>query len=188
MDKPNGEKRFILNLKKLNKFIYPPHFKLEGHKMVIKLITPNAYLASVDLKDTFLLVPVANHSKKYLRFEFNDKLYEFKCLPFGLCTAPFVFTKLMKPVMHVLRSEGFVSVIYLDDILIIGKSKIHCQSNIARTSELLESLGFILNKEKSSLTPSQQCKFLGFVYNTSKFRVELPREKREKILDYIKNF
>ncbi|XP_043481257.1 uncharacterized protein LOC122510567 [Leptopilina heterotoma] len=66
-------------------------------------------MASIDLQDEFLL--------------FNEKLYEFNCLPFGLCTAPYVFTKLLKPVAQKLRSEGLLSVIYLDDILLIARSK-----------------------------------------------------------------
>lgn len=188
VDKPNGEKRFILNLKLLNEFIHPPHFKLEDHKTVIKLLSPNCYMACIDLKDAYFLVPIAKEFKKYLRFEFNEKTYEFNCLPFGLCTAPFVFTKLMKPVAQLLRSEGLLSVIYLDDILLIANTKELCQENVTRTREVLESLGFILNIEKSCLNPSQQCKFLGFIYNSIEFTVELPQEKREKILKLVKIF
>ena len=37
------------------------------------------------------------------------------CLPFGLSSAPRVFTKVMKPVIGMVRSQGIRSVIYLDD-------------------------------------------------------------------------
>lgn len=33
-DETNGTKRFILNLKKLNKFIVAPHFKMEDYRKV----------------------------------------------------------------------------------------------------------------------------------------------------------
>ena len=107
IDKSNGQKRFILNLKKLNRFINPPHFKLEDHKTVTRLLTPNCYMASIDLKDAYLLVPVAEKYRKYLRFEFNQKLYEFDCLPFGLCTAPYVFTKLMNNLIAGIKKSRF---------------------------------------------------------------------------------
>nr|CAH7734420.1 unnamed protein product [Callosobruchus chinensis] len=55
--KDNGEFRFILNLKKLNEFILSPHFRLEDIRMVKNLITRNCFLASVDLKDAYFLVP-----------------------------------------------------------------------------------------------------------------------------------
>ncbi|XP_045497532.1 uncharacterized protein LOC123695669 [Colias croceus] len=103
VSKPNGDKRFILNLKCLNKFIETKHFKMEDYRTASKLITPNCFMATIDLKDAYFLVPVNKMHRKYLRFEYDGVLYEFNCLPFGLCTAPFVFTKLLKPIFEFLR-------------------------------------------------------------------------------------
>ena len=64
------------------------------------------------------------HISKY-RF----KLYEFKCLLSGLCTAPYVFTKAMKPVVSFLRKKGITMVICIDDILFIEKSDRACRFN-----------------------------------------------------------
>ena len=188
IDKSNGQKRFILNLKKLNCFMEPPHFKLEDQKTVMRLLTKNSYMASIDLKDAFHLISIAEEDRKYLRFEFNYKLYQFNCLPFGICTAPYQFTKITKPLVQFLRGQGFMSVIYLDDILLISKSKQDCLVNISVTKETLESLGFIINWEKSCLNPSQEQKFLGFLYNSVTMKVELPLEKKEKILKLTQEF
>nr|CAH7742643.1 unnamed protein product [Callosobruchus chinensis] len=54
--KPSGEYRFILNLKRLNAFLSPPHFKLEDIRTAKNLIFKNSYLASIDLKDAYFLV------------------------------------------------------------------------------------------------------------------------------------
>ena len=43
----------ILNLKRLNKFVYYKHFKMEYLQNVLKLIRPEVYMASIDLKDAF---------------------------------------------------------------------------------------------------------------------------------------
>jgi hypothetical protein len=51
------------------------------------------------------MIPIADSYKKYLRFEFNGTLYEFNSLPFGLSTAPYVFTKIMKQVVASLRAR-----------------------------------------------------------------------------------
>ena len=48
--------------------------------------------------------------------------YEFNCLPFGLSSAPWVFTKTLKPVAALLRELGVRMVIYIDDILIMAES------------------------------------------------------------------
>lgn len=114
--KPNGSQRFILNLKGLNKLVVKQHFKLEDLRTAVQLIFPNYFLSSLDLEDAYFSIPIDQRSRKYLRFRFNNRLYEFACLPFGLCTAPFVFTKVMKAVVRKLRSLGFSSVVYLDDM------------------------------------------------------------------------
>lgn len=188
LPKPNGEKRFILNLKRLNKYITTHHFKMEDYRTASKLITQNCYMASIDLKDAYFLISVNVHQRKYLRFNYHDRLYEFNCLPFGLCTAPYVFTKLLKPVLELLRNKNLLSVVYLDDILCFGQSYDECANNVRTTTKLLESLGFIINKDKSCLHPSQQCKFLGFVYDSSNMILKLPSEKKTKIKHTLLTF
>nr|CAI5867276.1 unnamed protein product [Callosobruchus analis] len=86
--KSNGKARFILNLKELNYFIETPHFKIEDYRSVLKLITQNSFLASIDMKDAYYMVPVHNSSRKYLRCFFDGKRCQFNCVPFGLNIAP----------------------------------------------------------------------------------------------------
>lgn len=188
VDKPNGDKRFILNLKNLNKFITPPHFKMEDLRTAIKLVTPNCFLASVDLKDAYFLIPVHLEHRKYLRFEFQQNCFEFNCLPFGLNTCPLVFTKVMKPVMEHLRLHGWLSTIYLDDILCVDNSFNKCKKNVDETTCLLNNLGFIINYEKSSVEPKNCCKFLGFELDMKLFCVKPPQEKRIKVIRELEKF
>lgn len=178
--KPNGRTRFILNLKSLNKSISTKHFKLEDLRTAINLINKGCFMSTIDLKDAYFLIPIHSDHKKYLRFQFDGKLFQFNVLPFGLNTAPFVFTKIMKPVISLLRSCGFLSTIYLDDILLISNTYESCASEVSYTISLLQSLGFIINKEKSTLNPKTNCKFLGFIIDTDKLHVSLPDEKIKK--------
>ena len=57
--KPDGSNRFIINLKNLNNFIDPVHFKLEDGRTVCKLISQNCFMSSIDLKDAYYLLPVS---------------------------------------------------------------------------------------------------------------------------------
>lgn len=50
VQKSNGSKRFILNLKVLNHFIESFHFKLEDLRSTLRLISPKDFLYSLDLK------------------------------------------------------------------------------------------------------------------------------------------
>ena len=54
---------------------------------------PNDWMVKVDLKDSYFAIPVHAEHRKFLRFWFEEKTFEFNCLPFGLLPAPWVFTK-----------------------------------------------------------------------------------------------
>lgn len=179
--KPDGSYRLILNLKKLNEFVASEHFKLEDHKTASRLINKNWFMASIDLKDAYYLIPIADSDKRFLRFKFDKKLFQFTCLPFGLTSAPYVFTKIIKPVISTLRRKGFLSVVYLDDFLLLGRTREECELNVSQTLDFLRNLGFIINKEKSRLSPAQCCKYLGFIFDSRRMSIVLPPEKKSKI-------
>ena len=52
-DKKDGNRRMILKLKKINKFVNYKHLKMDSIKNVINLIIPNVYVTSIDVKDAF---------------------------------------------------------------------------------------------------------------------------------------
>lgn len=188
VDKPNGEKRFILNLKNLNKYIIAPHFKMEDHRTASRLISKGCFMASIDLKDAYHLVSIDPNNRKFLRFSFQGQLYEFLCLPFGLASAPFAFTKLLKPLISLLRSNGVLCVAYIDDLLIVGNSFENCIKAINFSIKTLEKLGFIINWEKSVLIPKNQVKFLGFVFDSVRMKLQLPDCKVLKLISFIQKF
>ena len=75
--------------------------------MALNCISPGDFMVSIDLKDAYFSVPIFQPHRKYLRFLWNFKRFEFTCLPFGYSLAPRVFTKIFKPVMAYFRFLGF---------------------------------------------------------------------------------
>ncbi|XP_066600551.1 uncharacterized protein [Prorops nasuta] len=185
--KANGKMRFILNLKNLNKFIPTEHFKMEDFRTATKLVFKDCFLGSIDLKDAYFLIPLHKSSRKYVCFEWRGNRYEWNCIPFGLNVAPWLYTKIMKPVVNFLRNKGLSSVVYLDDWLIFGNTYDDCLKKLVLTIGVLESLGFIVNREKSSLIPKNSCQFLGMVLTSSEMTIELPETKRHQIVKLIRN-
>ncbi|CAK1581282.1 unnamed protein product [Parnassius mnemosyne] len=186
--KPDKSHRFILNLKPLNKFINPPHFKLEDIRTLCKLVTKDSYMCTLDIQNAYYLISIHDDFRKFLRFKYKGILYEFNCLPFGLSTAPYTFTKLLKPVVEHLRSQGLINVAYLDDLNCIGLSYAECLDNVHKTVNLLQCLGFIINMKKSNLIPSQEREYLGFVINTQKMIIKPTENKKKSLLSAIHKF
>ena len=180
--KSDGSYRLIFNLAPLNEFIDCPHFKLEDYRNVRALIARNDYMAKIDIKHAYFHVPVAVEFRKYLKFRFNSKLYEFTSLPFGLSLAPWLFSKLMKPVVTYLRDGNFINSIFLDDIWLAGSNYENCKANVVATIGLLESLGFVVNYEKSITDPCRVIEYLGLIFDSERFLIRLPEKKMTKIL------
>lgn len=98
-------------------------------------------------------------------------------MAFGLASAPRIFTKLLKVVVGFLRRQGVRLVIYLDDILIINTDPEGLRRDIKMIVDLLQSLGFLINWEKSAMDPVQMLEFLGLVINSIELSFTLPRDK-----------
>ena len=71
--KKDGTFRTILNLKYLNEFVQYQHCKMESLLDVFKIIKPNAWMASIDLKDAFFTVPINESHQEYFKFQWIDK-------------------------------------------------------------------------------------------------------------------
>ena len=183
VSKPNGDIRIILNLKPLNVHVTYEHFKMEHLNTALGLMQEHCFMSSIDLKDAYYSVNVHESHRKYLRFFWNNKLYQFTCLAQGLSCAPRLFTKVMKPIFARLRSQGFLSVFYLDDSLLIGKDRMECTQNIEHTAALLTNAGFIINVDKSSFSPSKEITFLGFCLNSETMTISLPLVKQQRIFN-----
>ena len=119
--------------------------------------------------------------RKYLRFVVNKKVYQFTCLPFGLATSPREFTKLLRPVVSLLRQQGVKLHVYLDDWLIRADTPEQAQLHTQTTIRVLQFLGWIITYEKSDLTPSQDFQFIGMQFNTRRFTVAPLPKMRLKV-------
>ena len=186
--KKNGDLRIILNLKPLNEHVAYEHFKMEHLNTAVGLMEQNCFMASIDLKDAYYSISIHEDFRKFLRFYWNGKLYQFTCLAQGLSCAPRLFTKIMKPVFGKLRSEGLLSVYYLDDSLLLGQNLSSCLNNVHATTRVLEKAGFIINKAKSVFVPAKEIVFLGFCLNSVNMTVSLPTDKKLRIIEMCTMF
>ena len=80
--------RPVIDLSSLNKFIVNEHFQMENLSCLKTLLLPGDFMANIDLKDAYLSLFVHETSRKFHRFLWKGTSYQFKALPFGLCSAP----------------------------------------------------------------------------------------------------
>lgn len=182
--KPDGRSRIILDLTKLNQLVEYKHFKMFSLNTALDLITPHAWMGSVDLKQAYFSIPIAKEHRKYLRFIWNNCLFEFTCLPNGLSACPRIFTMLLKPIFAKLSDEGFIMFPYIDDSFVIAESEQTCKSALEGLCKELNLAGFTIHDKKSVLIPTKKLKFLGFNLDSEKMEVSLTGEKVEKFIKF----
>ena len=185
-EKKDGRFRLILNLKELNKSVTYTHFKMDTLQTIINLMSPNCFMASVDLKDAYYTIPVHKEHRKYLKFLWKDKLYQFTSMPNGLSCCPRLFTKILKPPLTALHKKGHISSNYIDDLYLQGQIFSKCKNNVLDTVEQFDSLGFISHPSKSAFQPSQTLVILGFRLDSVKMTISLTDEKATSLAEHCK--
>ncbi len=104
-------------------------------------------------------------------------LYQFRYLAFGLSSAPWIFTKILKPIVNFLRRQDLRLIIYLDDILIFNSNAEGAGRDYLFAVSILEKCGFIINLEKFVGTPEQVIEYLGLIIDSKSLSLSLLPEK-----------
>ena len=107
-------------------------------------------------------------------------VYCANVVPFGLSIAPWIFTKVLRPVIRFCRLFGISVVAYLDDFLWAEKRD-HIDALVDFARFLLTTLGFSVSEKKSVWTPTQILQFLGLLVNAERFTFSVPPTKVAKI-------
>ena len=117
----SGGMRPILNLKKLNAdHLDTPTFRMETVEDVRHALRPGVWATSIDLRDAYFHVKLQPDVRKFMRFGWRGRLFQFGALPFDLSPAPKEFTFLTKLIKAVRGAKGIRTIFYLDDILVLG--------------------------------------------------------------------
>ena len=73
---------------------------------VLSALDHGDWMVAFDLQDAYLQIPVLQAHKRCLQFTVGQEHFQFAVLPFGLTSAPLVFTKVIAVVAAHLRRSG----------------------------------------------------------------------------------
>ena len=148
--KPNGDLRLCVDYRKLNEITRRPIFPIPDSRTLFDALEGNKYFSTIDLSSGYHQVPMKEIDKEKTAFSTRRGQFEFNRMPFGLCGAPATFQRIMNVVLKDQVWEKCV--IYLDDVLIFGRS---IEEHNQRLREVLEQF----RKADMKLSP-QKCSFL----------------------------
>ena len=146
------------------------------------LFGEGALLAKVDVKSAYRNIPVHPEDRWLLGMMWEGSLFVDTALPFGLRSAPKIFTAIADAVEWVAKQAGVRFVIhYLDDFLLIGApNSPECSKALETLLEIFRRLGLPVAVKKRE-GPATCLGFLGFELDSRLREVRLPRPKLEEL-------
>ena len=181
--KKDGGHRLCTYYIKLNKFAAVDKFQMEGVEQVATLIQPGDYGMLLDLKDCYLTLGLHPAQRRYCRFRCPDgKRWQWKTVSFGTAEAPQLCTKVLRPVIRILKSLGIRCLMYIDDLLCLDQDPLRLARAMALAMDLLQGqLGLQIKVEKGQWTPSQEFTCLGLIWNSITMQVRVPPRRIKNI-------
>jgi hypothetical protein len=103
------------------------------------------WTTSLDLTDAYFHILISPKFCKFLRFvwEYRVYIYAFKMMPFGLSTAPLVFTRIFQTVVANLPSQSIFIHSYLDDFFYLWLEEKCLVADLLRYAESFPEPFFI---------------------------------------------
>ena len=137
----------------------------------------NSWMAKVDIKSAYRTVPVHPQDWWLLGMQWEGALFVDTTLPFGLRSAPKIFTAVADAAEWIVKRRGVQFCIhYLDDYLIIGSSREQCSSDLQTMLSTFSELGLPVAENKLE-GPSTCLTFLGFELDSRALEMRLPSVK-----------
>lgn len=157
--KKNGQKRLVINFIPLNRIAVKDHYPLPQISDLLAHLTKAKYFCALDCTEGFWQIEVSVQDRPKTAFITPQGLYQFRRCPFGFTNSPAVFQRAMNEVFRdALYSK---CVIYIDDILVYGRTKDETLENLEWVLEKCKQNGIKLKLSKCEFI-KEEVNFLGY--------------------------
>ena len=134
----------------VNRAAKPDTYPLPRVDDIFASLSGGKTFSKLDLANAYQQVPLDSQSKQLVAINTHKGLYCYNRLPFGISVAPSIFQRTMENVLQGIPN----TCIYLDDVLVTGKTP---ESHLANLEEVLSKLhtaGLCLKRSKCSFMMS----------------------------------
>ncbi|UYV84885.1 K02A2.6-like, partial [Cordylochernes scorpioides] len=158
--KKDGSTRFCVDYRKLNDITKKDSYPFPRIIAILDTLAGSQWFSTLDLKSGYWQVEMHSDDKEKTAFTTGSGLWQFNVMPFGLCNAPATFERLMEAVLQGLATE--TCMVYLDDIIVLGKNFEEHLSNIEKVFKRLEAANLKLSPKKCKLF-KKEVAYLGHI-------------------------
>ena len=174
VQKKDGTKRFCVDYRRMNDVTIKDAYPLPRIDDSLDQLSGAEWFSSLDLNSGYWQVEVNEEDREKTAFASRQGLFEFKVMPFGLCNAPATFERLMEIVLAGLNWQ--VCLIYLDDVIVIGKTFENMIQNLDMVLQKMKDAGLKLKPRKCHLF-AKEVEFLGHVITKDGIKTDPKKTK-----------
>lgn len=144
--KSNKDPRFCVDYRLLNKKVTNYSFPMPRTDDFLNHLNGAKYFTSIDLKNCFWQIPLAEEDRYKTAFATNNALHEYNVLPFGLKSSPAICQKAMNDAVKGLLWNTVL--VYMDDWLIPSPSWEHHLVSLRKVFQRLRDVNLKVKPEK----------------------------------------
>ena len=186
----SGKKPLILDLRYVNSHVYKEKIKFEDWKCFEHYLEgKKGCLFKFDLDNGYHHIDIFEPHQKFLGFFWifkrNVKFFVFTVLPFGLTSAPFIFTKVVRPLVKYWRLNSVKIICFLDDGIGIEYNYEEAKRKSEFVQQTLAKSVFTPNIQKSTWEPCKVLTWLGVGINLSSGTLKITKSRINNILNTI---
>jgi len=167
--KKNEDIRLCVDYRGLNAKTDRPIYPIPASEEIFDAIGEAKYFSTLDLSSGYYQIPVKSDDMKKTAFTTKHGQFEFTRMPFGLCSAPATFQKMMNIILQ--RENWSKCLIYLDDVLIFGRTIKEHNDRLSLVLQRIKEAGLKLSPEKCCILKTR-VHYLGHVIDADGVRTD----------------
>ena len=179
--------RLVLDLRHVNFRLKKHTCKIDNASVLARYLPGAKCMFGFDLKSGYHHVDIHPSQYELLVFSYQDftgrvRYFHFVVLPFGLATAGFIFTQILRVLIHAWRRQGISILAYFDDGTSTAGRFLEASNNSALVKADLLASGFIPNYKICTWVPTPVLIWLGFSYNLLTMIISATPDKLQRVL------
>jgi hypothetical protein len=181
-----GKLRVIFDGRALNVYLLDAHGAVKYETLRDALLLRARVATKLDLQSAFRHVRVHDDDCRYLGFVLDNKVYRYRCLPFGCNWSPALYARMLQPAIDAIRKLGIRIIWYVDDILVVADSREELDAALLRVMQTLAAHGWKVAADKTYCHAYTTIPFLGLCvsFDQNGFAsLTVPRSKRDRTVN-----
>ncbi|RMC08917.1 hypothetical protein DUI87_13911 [Hirundo rustica rustica] len=188
--KPDGTYRLVHDLREINKRTVACFPVVANPYTLLSNLGPNnCWYSVIDLKDAFWACPLAESSRDYFAFEWEDpethrrQQLRWTVLPQGFTESPNLFGQALEQILQDYKTRPGVTLVqYVDDLLLAGEREDDVRKESIKLLNFLGLKGLKVSKAKLQFV-EEEVKYLGHYLSKGEKRIDPERVKDKWITD-----